>query len=262
MFLLHGTPGSRNGPKPRASVLYRRGIRLVTYDRPGYGGSTRHSGRRVADAAGDIADIADALRIERFAVVGRSGGGPHALACAALLPERIARTAVLVGFAAPDAPDLEWFDGMAADNTREFEAANADPGQLVESLGRQAERTRQDPESLLVELEREMTFADKRVVYDLGIRRLLAQSYVEALRQGPHGWIDDVLALRADWGFSLGVIRSRVLLWHGEQDRFAPVAHTWWLHRQIRRSQVMIQTDASHFGAVEILPQILAWVAG
>ena len=88
-------------------MLYRRGIRLITYDRPGYGRSTRHHGRSVADAARDIADIADALGIERFAVVGRSGGGPHALACAALLPERTARIAVLVGFAAPDAAHFD-----------------------------------------------------------------------------------------------------------------------------------------------------------
>src|SRR3954468_19949030 len=75
VFLLHGTPGSRHGPKPRASVLYRRGIRLIAYDRPGYGGSTRHPGRQVADAAQDIAAIAAELAIDRFAVVGRSGGG-------------------------------------------------------------------------------------------------------------------------------------------------------------------------------------------
>src|SRR5688572_21098379 len=91
VFLLHGTPGSRLGPKPRTSVLYRLGVRLICYDRPGYGGSARRGKRTVADAARDVAAIADQLGIERFAVAGRSGGGPHALACAALLPDRVTR---------------------------------------------------------------------------------------------------------------------------------------------------------------------------
>src|SRR5690606_26673026 len=99
VFLLHGTPGSRLGPRPRASVLYRLGIRLITFDRPGYGGSDRMRGRRVADVAADVACIADALGLGAFAVVGRSGGAPHALACAALMPDRVTRVAALVGLA-------------------------------------------------------------------------------------------------------------------------------------------------------------------
>lgn len=261
IFLLHGTPGSRSGPKPRSSVLYRYGIRLITYDRPGYGGSTPQPGRTVADAANDIATIADDLDIGRFSIVGRSGGGPHALACAALLPDRVARTAVLVCFAQPDATDLEWFEGMTPGNTRDFAAASADPLRLVERLKEQAERTQRDPESLLAQLEAEMTWPDRRVVQDLAIRRLLAQTYREALRSGPHGWIDDVLALRRDWGFSLSAISGRVRLWHGEQDNFAPVSHTRWLARQIRNSEVHVQPGAAHFASVEILPDMLDWLA-
>ncbi|GAB3901332.1 hypothetical protein GCM10027612_64540 [Microbispora bryophytorum subsp. camponoti] len=99
VFLLHGTPGSRIGPLPREGLLYRLGVRLITYDRPGYGGSDRHEGRSVGDVAADVAAIADHLGLDRFAVVGRSGGGPHALACAALIPHRVTRAAVLVGLA-------------------------------------------------------------------------------------------------------------------------------------------------------------------
>lgn len=261
VFLLHGTPGSRRGPKPRSGVLYRRGVRLVTYDRPGYGGSTPHNGRSVADAAADVAAIADQLGIGRFSVVGRSGGGPHALACAALLPDRVARTAVLVSLAHPDASNLQWYSGMTQANTRDFAAASADPLGLAESLKQQAERTLLDPESLLVELETEMTAPDRRVVQDLSIRSLLTQAYREALRAGPHGWIDDVLALRRDWGFSLSAISGPVRLWHGEQDNFAPVSHTRWLAGQIRNVEVHVQPGAAHFGAVEILPRMLSWLA-
>src|SRR5262245_22879736 len=112
VFLLHGTPGSRNGPRPRSGVLYRLGVWLISYDRPGYGRSPRHAGRLVADAAADVETIANELSIDRFSVVGRSGGGPHALACAALLGDRVARAAVLVGLAPTDARGLAWFNGM------------------------------------------------------------------------------------------------------------------------------------------------------
>ena len=123
VFLLHGTPGSRLGPHPRSAVLHRLGVRLISFDRPGYGGSDRLAGRRVADAAADVLAIADAYGLEKFSVVGRSGGGPHALACAALLPERTTKAAVLVGLAPHGADGLDWFDGMAQSNVIEFTAA-------------------------------------------------------------------------------------------------------------------------------------------
>lgn len=103
VFLLHGMPGSRVGPRPRSLFLYQRGARLISYDRPGYGGSDRRPGRRVADVAEDVAHVADSLGLDRFAVVGRSGGAPHALACAALLPGRVTRAAAMVGLAPRDA---------------------------------------------------------------------------------------------------------------------------------------------------------------
>ena len=97
VFLLHGTPGSRNGPLPRAPLMYQLGIRLISYDRPGYGDSSRQKGRAVADAALDVLDIADRLELKEFSIVGRSGGGPHALACAALIEDkRLQSVAVLV----------------------------------------------------------------------------------------------------------------------------------------------------------------------
>lgn len=108
IFLLHGTPGSRLGPRPRSAVLHRLGVQLISFDRPGYGESDRLEGRRVADAAADVLAIADAYGLDRFAVVGRSGGGPHALACAALLPDRLTRAAVLVGIAPRGAEGLGW----------------------------------------------------------------------------------------------------------------------------------------------------------
>jgi pimeloyl-ACP methyl ester carboxylesterase len=241
-------------------VLYRLGVRLISYDRPGYGGSSRAPGRSVADAATDVETIADDLGIEEFSVVGRSGGGPHALACAALLPDRVRRTAVLVGLAPSDATGLDWFGGMTDANVRDYGIAGHDDVVLIEELRVRAERAIDDPGSLLALLREQMTEADRRVVAVVAIRRQLTDAYAEALRGGPHGWIDDVLALRADWGFRLAEIRMPVWLWHGADDNFAPASHTRWLAGQIPGAEAQVQRHRAHFGAVEILPETLAWL--
>ncbi|BCB86209.1 alpha/beta fold hydrolase [Phytohabitans suffuscus] len=260
VFLLHGTPGSRSGPKPRSGILYRLGVQLISYDRPGYGGSSRHPDRTVAGAARDVSAIADQLGIGSFSVVGRSGGGPHALACAALLPDRVLSTAVLVGLAPSNAAGLNWFDGMAESNVREYSVADADQISLMERLRLRAEKTSRDPESLLNLNRDQMAESDRRMVESVTFRRLLSKTYAEALREGPYGWIDDVLAFRKDWGFALDKIPGPVLLWHGKEDTFSPIKHTWWLARQIPQAHVRVQTYTAHFGAVEVLPKILAWL--
>ncbi|MET7750824.1 alpha/beta hydrolase [Micromonospora sp. NPDC005367] len=260
VFLLHGTPGSRSGPRPRPVVLYRLGVHLICYDRPGYGDSDRHEGRRVADTAADVAAIADAFGIDRFALVGRSGGGPHALACAALLPDRVTRAAVLVGLAPADAPDLDWYGGMTDENVDEHTLGDADTAELRDMLTVRAKDVQRDPMTLLEFLRPQLTEPDIRVVDDVVIRRLLTDMYAEALRHGPEGWIDDVLAVHRSWGFDLGAIRLPVRLWHGEQDRFSPVSHSRWLAARIPTAEVQVQPGAAHFGAVEILPQTLAWL--
>jgi len=260
IFLLHGTPGSRRGPRPRTGVLYRLGVRLISYDRPGYGGSGRHAGRTVADAAWDVRAIADALRIDTFGVVGRSGGGPHALACAALLGERVHSAAILVSLAPSDAEALDWYDGMAKSNVEDFEKADNDTADVEATLTGLADQVRDDPDSLFGHLVSGLAATDLRVVEDVAIRRQLTETYAEALRDGPAGWIDDVLALRRPWGFNLSAIKAPVLLWHGAQDSFSPVAHAYWLARQVPTAVVKVQRDAAHFGAVEILPSVLAWI--
>ncbi|GAA0898798.1 alpha/beta fold hydrolase [Virgisporangium aurantiacum] len=259
VFLLHGTPGSRSGPRPRDSVIYRLGVRLISYDRPGYGGSTRHEKRDVASAARDVAAIADALGIERFAVVGRSGGGPHALACAALLPDRITRTAVLVGIAPRDA-DLDWLDGMTDANVHDHTQAYDDSSRLVERLRLRADRTMSDPDSFLRVLREQMRHVDRQIVDDVVMQRLLSATYQEALQHGPYGWIDDLLAFREPWGFEIESIKSRVLLWHGADDNFSPVNHTRWLASKLPNCDLRIQRGAAHFGAMEVLPEVLVWL--
>ena len=260
VFLLHGTPGSRSGPVPRTSVLYRLGIRLICYDRPGYGGSGRAKGRTVADAAWDVLAIADHLKLPEFGVVGRSGGGPHALACAALIDgNRLRSAAVLVGLAPCNAEDLNWIDGMTNSNAEEYKQVSSGNGDdVVANLTQRAQEIQEDPENLLNVLEKEMTDSDRIVATDFAFRRLLTSSYREAVRCGPFGWIDDVLALNRPWGFDLEKIAIPVQLWHGQDDVFAPVHHAHWLAEHIPNAQVDVQARAAHFTAMVVLPRILA----
>jgi pimeloyl-ACP methyl ester carboxylesterase len=260
VFLLHGTPGSSSGPRPRSIVLHRLGIRLITYDRPGYGGSSRWEGRRVVHAADDVGILAEHLNLHRYGVVGRSGGGPHALAVAARRAEEVVAVAVLVGLAPPNAPDLDWYGGMAPSNVEEYLSVDANPSTLTERIRLRAERIRRDPEILLNVLVEEMTAPDRRIVTDTSIRSLLNATYQEALRTGASGWIDDEIALRDDWGFDPTEVKPCVLLWHGADDNFSPVSHTRWLAERLPLREVRVQSGAAHFGAVEILPQMLDWL--
>ncbi|HEX3959584.1 MAG TPA: alpha/beta hydrolase [Trebonia sp.] len=261
VFLLHGTPGSRLGPHPRGAVLHHLGIHLIAFDRPGYGESDRHEGRRVADAANDVLTIADAYGLDKFAVVGRSGGGPHALACAALLPDRVTKTAVLVGLAPREAAGLDWFDGMTEFNILEYTAAANGYAGLAALTEAAADAVRADPDSLLRSLQAELPDPDQRVVADRGIRSMLLETYAEALRTSAYGWTDDALAFYSPWGFEPATVTIPVLLWHGASDNLSPVSHAKWLADHIPSAAVVVQVGAAHFGALDVLPDILRWLS-
>ncbi len=274
VILFHGTPGSRIGPRPRGIVLYRLGIRLICYDRPGYGDSDRQPGRTVKDAADDVRELADALGLDHFSVVGRSGGAPHALACAALLGDRVDRAAALGSLAPSDADELDWWHGMAESNQRAYRAARDGLAQTVrenrpeaaeenmrEHVAELARQVRTDPESLLRSLGPELVSHDRKVVGDIALRRLIAENHARALDETAVGWIDDILALASPWGFKVSDIRAPVMLWHGTNDVFSPVRHTYWLRNKIPNCTLDEGRDAAHFGTVEILPRILTWVA-
>lgn len=205
----------------------------------------------------DVRDIADALGLEQFCVIGRSGGGPHALACAALLGERVLSAAILVSLAPADAQGLDWYAGMTKSNVTEYNNTHSDAEAW--ELAIRAERIRANPESMIEFLSPELTDPDRRIVDDVAIRHQLLDTYAEACRNGAYGWIDDVLAFRRPWGFDLSAIKAPVLFWHGAEDVFSPVAHTYWLAAQLRDAQVEVhvQPGAAHFNAIEVLPSVL-----
>jgi pimeloyl-ACP methyl ester carboxylesterase len=261
VFLLHGTPGSRLGPHPRGPVLHRLGVRLIAFDRPGYGRSDRLRGRRVADVAADVEAIADEYKLEKFAVAGRSGGGPHALACAALLPDRTTRAAVLVGLAPHGADGLDWYDGMAKSNVQEFTAAVNGYDGIAAHLKAAADTIRANPASLIASLQAELPDPDRLVVADSGIRSMLLATYAEGLRTSAYGWIDDALAICSPWGFDPADITIPVLLWHGASDVLSPASHARWLADRITDATVVVQAGAAHFGALRVLPDVLQWLS-
>lgn len=263
VFLLHGTPGSLLGPRPRGIFLYRLGIRLISYNRPGYPGSTRVEGRIVADAAADVEAIADHFGIDEFSVIGRSGGAPHALACAAdkRLSDRLTCAAALCSLAPYDADGLDWFADMAESNVQAYHnAAESDLRALIGTFNQHAWQVRNNPQGLLSTLQPELAGSDRQVIGDIALRRIIASTHTEALRESVDGWVDDVMALGHPWCVDFSDITARVLLWHGGDDVFSPVSHTQWLARQIPTSELLLQSGAAHFEAIKILPEVLNWV--
>jgi pimeloyl-ACP methyl ester carboxylesterase len=261
VFYLHGTPGSRVGPRPSEPELKDLKVYLITFDRPGYGRSDRLEARTVADVAPDVAAIADSLGLERSAVLGRSGGGPHALACAALLPERVTSAAALVSLAPWEAEGLNWFGGMANSNVDAYTTAASDPEALGMRLMQAAATIKADPASRFAVMTPEMPEADRRIVADKNVRSLLAQNFFEGVRHSADGWIDDVLAFCSPWGFDVADISVPVYLWHGGRDVFSPVAHTQWLAKRLPSAKTKYPPDRSHFGALEVVPEMLFWLS-
>ena len=263
LVMHHGTPGAALELEALVEIAAARGVRYVSYSRPGYGSSTRDAGRAVADCAADTALIADHLGLERIYTLGWSGGGPHALACAALIPERVVAAGTIAGVAPVDAEGLDWIAGMGEENVEEFGLAFAGEGGLGPYLERQRagmlEATGDDLARVLGDLVSDI---DKAAL--TGERaQALAENFHEALREGIVGWLDDDLAFVRDWGFELEDIEVPVTVWQGEQDRMVPFAHAEWLVAHIPGARPRLLPEHGHIslalGAFErILEELVA----
>ena len=240
------------------------GLRLISYDRPGYGGSTRQHGRSVVDCVSDIVTIADELGLERFAVTGGSGGAPHALATAARLPERVTRVECNVGPAPYEAEGLDYFEGMDRENVKEFGWALAGEDTLVPQLEREAhkalDRLDVDPASLLSEFD--LSDADRAVLAQEVVKQRMRISFREAMAQGIGGWVDDDLACVRPWGFDLAEITVPVRVRYGATDVLVPAAHGAWLAAHIPGALVLVDEVSGHMSTPdERLERIRAFVS-
>lgn len=261
VILLHGTPGSRIGWPLDLTLDIRHGIRRLTFDRPGFGESTRRAGRIVVDVVPDVVAIADALGVDRFAVAGASGGGPHALACGALLPERVLRCGSRVSPAPYDADGLDWFAGMTAGNVTAFHAAREGEAAIREMCESWAKETldkisAKQVNTLPEEFEVPASDVEQMKKYQLQE----AAHMTTALAGGVDGWVDDILTLTGPWGFEVGDIRVPVLLEYGRDDTLAPVAHGDWLAAHIPGARVQV-LDSGHMDDSQ-LERDWAWLAG
>lgn len=225
----HGTPGSRMLGQELKDLAEQLGVRMIGFDRAGYGGSSRKKGRVIADVAADVGDLADHLGLERIATWGISGGGPHALATAALLGDRVAGVATFGSVAPLGASGLDFLGGMGEANIAEFGLAMDDPDGLGDFLGAaRPAMIGSDPAAFVNELSSLLCPADLEMLNGPFVETMLAQTRWGLV--GSHwGWFDDDLAFVKEWGFDLTRITSPVRLYMGVDDAFVPVGHGRWL---------------------------------
>jgi pimeloyl-ACP methyl ester carboxylesterase len=230
----NGTPGGLVAFGPMIDEASAHGLRTVMYARPGYDASTPLPGRRVVDAAGDVGAILDELGAASFVTIGWSGGGPHALACAAQLPGRCLAAATMSGVAPHGAAGLDWLAGMGPENIEEFGAAAAGEPALSLYLADAAAGLAQISGSeVAAELGGLLDDADKAAITG-EFADYLAASFRDALRSGVAGWRDDDIAFVADWGFPVEAgFAAPVAIWQGDQDRMVPAAHGEWLAKHV-----------------------------
>lgn len=261
ILMHHGTPGSAVLYGPHVSDAMDRSIRLIGYDRPGYGGSTAHPGRTVADCAADVRSIADVLGVNRLGVWGFSGGGPHALACAALLPDLVVAVGSLAAIAPYGAPGLDYFAGMGEENVDDIKLMLADePAARAKAIDDRERLLALSAEDMAKAFPTLLSAVDAAAV-TAGMAEYLWQSGQIGLASSDQGWWDDGKAHLQPWGFAFESTRVPVQLWHGRHDRFVPFRHGEWLAGKIPRVEAHLTDDDGHLTLMQNrVGQLHAWL--
>jgi pimeloyl-ACP methyl ester carboxylesterase len=254
----HGTPGSGLPFEPMVRAITDRGLRYVSASRAGYGGSDRLPDRTVADVVADTTAILDHLGADKAYILGWSGGGPHAIACAGLMPERVLGTTTIACVAPYPAEGLEWLDGMGQENIDEFNATLAGPDSHLASLDALWPTIRDvAPEDLADALGDLVDDVDRGAITGEFATFLAANTH-EGLRGSHRGWFDDDIAFIRPWGVDLAAIPGRVHIWQGAHDRMVPFAHGQWLAAHIPTACVHLYPEHGHLSlAVDSFPAIL-----
>jgi pimeloyl-ACP methyl ester carboxylesterase len=260
---LAGTPGTRWERPDVITAFEQAGLRVVAPDRPGYGGSTRQPGRTVADVAADVRMVADAQGWERFAVTGFSGGGPHSLACAALLANRVSCCAVIASPAPSDAPEVDFFRRQSPGGAEDFRRAllgeqSLRPyleGRAQDALAR-AEAGPRRPAAPRPPGADPASASGQPGATDPGRMERIRAMYLG----GQDGWVDDNIALVRPWGFDVGSITVPVSIWHGSQDTRVPRAHAEWFLAHLPGAQGY-EYPGAHDPDDADYRRILAWIA-
>jgi pimeloyl-ACP methyl ester carboxylesterase len=255
----HGTPGSVLRFTGFQHAVHERGLRLVRYSRAGYGRSGRLPGRSIADVAADVSAILDHIGSPRCVVAGRSGGGPHCLATAALLPERVAGALVIAGFAPYDATGLDFLAGMGELNIELFGRALRGEPELRPALETHARDLGVNNPAAIMRGWRTLLPDVDRAVMTGEYAEDLAANFAEGLRPGVDGWVDDDLAFVRPWGFSVADIIVPTFIWHGSEDLFVPFGHGDWLAGNVPNATAHLLVGEGHLSlALGALDTMLA----
>lgn len=246
VFWHHGTPNLGAPPEPLFAAADRLGLRWVSFDRPSYGGSTPQPGRTMASVAADAAEVADALGIDRFAVAGHSGGSSHALACGALLTDRVVAVVSIAAVAPYGVAGLDWFAGMAPAGVASLTAA---------VQGREAKERQ-----VAAGEELDMGFTDADLAVLSTEWSWLGKVVGPALAAGPAGLIDDDLAYVRPWGCDPADITAPVLLLHGSQDRVVPSSHSEWLAGRCPSAELRLSPDDGHLSILTSAGSAMDWL--
>lgn len=256
----NGTPNSRLLHPASVADAESRGAYLVSWDRPGYGGSTPHPGRTVASVAEDTREVAKALGVDRLVTWGISGGGPHALACAALLPDLVAAVGVLGSIAPADAEGLDYFAGMGEMNVEDIKLYREDKEAARRKGHDDWEMFRAaTPEQLVTGMATLLSPVDREML-EGELAEWLVASAQDGLAPSDQGWWDDGVAHMEPWGFELGEIRVPVKVWHGTYDRFVPVAHGVWLADHVPGSERDIRETDGHLTLLRRIGEMHDWL--
>jgi pimeloyl-ACP methyl ester carboxylesterase len=258
-LLVHpGTPGSRHLFRPQVEKAARVGFRLISWDRPGYGETPGRAGRRVADAARDAVAVADRMGLERFATWGFSGGGPFALACAALLPDRVSAAVVIASLAPYDAEGLVWASGFSERAQAEVRLFFEDPAAHRKMHAEVADEYRRALSSADGWFAKWGEAAGTDDARSRAVAEHLALGFRESMAQGDEGWFEDDVAFLSPWGFDVAEIRVPVQLWHGGSDANARVQHGLWLADHIPGVDAHIVEGEDHTN-IEMAHEEEAW---
>jgi pimeloyl-ACP methyl ester carboxylesterase len=262
VFSLHGTPGGRLLYEKHVEDAQRRGLRLIGYDRPGYGGSTRNPGRRVVDAAADVKAIADDLGFDRFALWGLSGGGPHALAVAAKLNGRAVAVASLASPAPWDADGLDPFEGMGEANVEDAKLFLSDRAASEKKLRADADGLKQANADEVRQFLLTLLSDVDKVALTEQLNAFLRRQGQDGLTPTADGWFDDGVAGFEPWGFDLSEVRVPLQYWHGAHDKFVPFSHGQWLAAHLPRAEIHLEPNEGHLSLYENrIPEVQKWLS-
>ena len=245
----HGTPSAAEQYRPWVAAAAARGLRWISFSRPGYGSSTRRPGRSVVDNCTDVEAVLDHLDVDAFVAMGWSGGGPHALACGAVLAPRCAGVVTLASVAplhGASASGLDWYAGMGPENHQEFGAAVAGPDALMTYLQPAGEQLATITGAQLAAALGGLVDEADRAVLTGEFADAVAASFRESVRSGVDGWLDDDLAFMRPWGFDLIDVDVPVSLWQGQDDRMVPFSHGAFLANRLPDVRAHLLADEGH----------------